>query len=598
MTSDSSNRNQGSEVDIAALARKYVEERTKRLRPDGIDQYRSLDEMGEEFARDPHADRAFSRAPVRRETDVLIVGGGFAGLLGAANLRKAGISDIVIVDRAADFGGTWYWNRYPGVRCDVESYVYLPLLEETGFIPSEKYARGAEIQEHCQRIARHLNLYDDALLQTGVTSLDWDETKTRWIARTDRGDLLEAQFVLSCTGLFNCPKLPAISGIESFRGHSFHTSRWDYDYTGGNAGGAMPGLAGKRVGLIGTGSTGIQCVPPLAEAAEHLYVFQRTPSSIDVRGNRPTDPEWAASLKPGWQRERMLNFTNWTSGVLEGEDMVDDSWTAILRQAGSITGGQPGDVDPAEVQRSEILRMQAVRDRVSRVVKDPDTAEALKPYYNYFCKRPGFCDFYLETYNRSNVTLVDTQGKGVERITPDGLVVAGKEYPLDCLVFATGFEYLPEYGRENGMQITGRAGLTLQRHWHRGARTLYGVQTHGFPNFFLMRLAQSGVSINYMHTADAQTSYIAKVIAACRASGAASVEVTQAAENGWVDKVLEGSDARRAFMENCTPGYANREGRAEASLELNTGYGGSGIRYLQMLAEAGADGVYPDLVFS
>ena len=251
MTSDSSNRNQGSEVDIAALARKYVEERTKRLRPDGIDQYRSLDEMGEEFARDPHADRAFSRAPVRRETDVLIVGGGFAGLLGAANLRKAGISDIVIVDRAADFGGTWYWNRYPGVRCDVESYVYLPLLEETGFIPSEKYARGAEIQEHCQRIARHLNLYDDALLQTGVTSLDWDETKTRWIARTDRGDLLEAQFVLSCTGLFNCPKLPAISGIESFRGHSFHTSRWDYDYTGGNAGGAMPGLAGKRVGVCG-----------------------------------------------------------------------------------------------------------------------------------------------------------------------------------------------------------------------------------------------------------------------------------------------------------------------------------------------------------
>ena len=598
MSSDAAQPGAGAAIDFSAMARKYAEEREKRLRPDGRDQYRPLGAMGESFARDPHADPSFRRAPVHREAEVLIIGGGFAGLLGAANLRKAGVGDIVMVDRAADFGGTWYWNRYPGVRCDVEAYVYLPLLEETGFMPSEKYAKGTEILDQCQRIARHFGLYKDALFQTGVASLDWDEAASRWIARTDRDDVIAARFVLSCTGLFNCPKLPEIPGIETFAGHCFHTSRWDYEYTGGNAEGEMAGLSGKRVGLIGTGSTGIQCVPPLAESAEHLFIFQRTPSSIDVRGNRPTDPAWAAALKPGWQRERVWNFTKWTSGVLEGEDMVDDSWTAILREAASITGGRSGAAEPAAMQQAEILRMQEVRDRIASVVKDPATAEALKPYYNYFCKRPGFCDYYLEVFNHRDVTLVDTQGKGVERITPRGVVVAGKEYELDCLIFATGFDFMAEYGRESGMKITGRNGLALDQHWSRGARTLYGVQTHGFPNFFLMRLVQAGVSINYMHTADTQTSYIARVIAACREKGKASVELSEAAENGWVEQVLAGSAARRAFQQTCTPSYANREGRAEASLELNTGYGGSGLGYLHMLEAAGADGRFPDLVFS
>ena len=368
-----------ADIDFAALSRKYADERAKRLRPDGVDQYRPLAEMGADFARDPHADPHFTREPVRREAEALIIGGGFAGLLSAANLRKVGVNDIVIIDRAADFGGTWYWNRYPGVRCDVESYVYLPLLEETGFIPSEKYATGAEILDQCRRIARHFDLYQRALFQTGVTSLDWDEAKSRWLAKTDRGDSIEARFVISCTGLFNCPKLPAIPGIESFAGHCFHTSRWDYGYTGGDANGRMSGLAGKRVGVIGTGSTGIQCIPPLAESADHLTVFQRTPSSIDLRGNRPTDPDWAASLKPGWQRERVWNFTNWTSGVLDGEDMVDDSWTAILRKAASITGGGKAGADPEEMQKAEIMAMQAVRDRIDATVKDPGSAEALKP---------------------------------------------------------------------------------------------------------------------------------------------------------------------------------------------------------------------------
>lgn len=598
MSAGGSESGREAEIDFAALSRRYAEERAKRLRPDGIEQYRLLGAMGDEFARDPHANAAFSRAPVERETEVLIVGGGFAGLLGAANLHKQGITDIVVVERGADFGGTWYWNRYPGVRCDVESYVYLPLLEETGFMPSEKYAKGAEILDQCRRIARQFGLYEKALLQTGVVSLDWDGAKARWIARTDRGDTISARFVLSCSGLFNSPKLPALPGIETFAGHCFHTSRWDYDYTGGNADGGMTGLAGKRVGLIGTGSTGIQCVPPLAAAADHLFVFQRTPSSIDVRGNRPTDPQWAASLRPGWQSERVRNFTNWTSGVREGEDLVDDSWTAILQGAATVTGARTGNADPEEIQKAEILRMQAVRDRVASIVSDPQTAEALKPYYNYFCKRPGFCDVYLDTFNRENVTLVDTRGKGVERITPGGVVVDGTEYALDCLIFATGFEFMPEYSHENGMRISGRDGLALDKHWSRGARTLYGVQTHGFPNFFLMRLAQAGVSINYMHTADAQTSYIAKIIAACRTRGMASVEVTRSAEDAWVEKIIAGNDARRAFQENCTPGFVNREGRAEASLELNASYSGSGIDYLRLLETAGADGDYPDLVFS
>ncbi len=591
---NSSDQGEGS-IDFEALSRKYAEERAKRLRSDAIGQYQPLTGKLSAYARDPNADPDFTRDPVRRDAEVLVIGGGFGGLLGGVRLREAGVEDIAFVDKAGDFGGTWYWNRYPGVRCDIESYIYVPLLEETGFIPTEKYAKGAEIFEHCQRIAQRWDLYKAALFQTAVQELVWNEDRQRWIVTTDRGDEIAARFVISCTGLLSSPKLPGIPGIETFAGKSFHTSRWDYGYTGGNADGAMTGLAGKKVGVIGTGSTGIQCVPPLAESAEHLYVFQRTPASVDIRGNRPTDPAWTASLTTGWQQQRSWNFTYWTSGVRQGEDMIADGWTNLLAEPTGGFGGAAGEVDPEAMQRAEMLKMGKVRQRIDSIVDDHATAESLKPWFNYFCKRPGFSDDYLQTYNRPNVTLIDTGGLGVERITPKGVVVGGREYELDLLVFATGFDFMTEYTRESGFHVTGRGGVSLDEHWVTGARTLYGIMTRGFPNFFMMSLVQSGIAINYMPIAEAQTAYIATIIANSLSGKIGSVEPSQEAEEAWVGEVLAGAPARRAFLDSCTPSYFNYEGKPPKSVESNQPYPGGAIKYLGLLDEQRAAGAMANL---
>ena len=589
------NEQPDANIDFDELGRKYAEERAKRLRPEAIGQYQPPTGKFAAFARDPNVDPEFKREAVRRDCDVLVLGGGFAGLLAGVHLRKGGVEDIVFVDKAADFGGTWYWNRYPGVRCDIESYIYVPMLEETGFLPSEKYAKGSEIFEHCQRIAARWELYRGALFQTAATSLVWDEHRQRWTVTTDRGDAIGARFVVSCIGLLSSPKLPGIPGIETFAGKSFHTSRWDYAYTGGDADGNLTGLAGKAVGVIGTGSTGIQCVPPLAEWARQLYVFQRTPCSVDVRGNRATDPAWSASLKPGWQNERVWNFTYWTSGVRHGDDMIADSWTNLLGEPTAVTGGGAEVVDPAAMQRAEMLKMEKVRQRIDAIVEDPGTAEALRPYYHYFCKRPGFSDDYLQTFNRPNVTLVDTEGRGVERITPKGVVVGGREYELDCLVYATGFDFMTAYTREAGMRITGRGGASLDDHWSRGARTLYGVMTHGFPNFFMMSLVQSGIAINYMPIAEAQTAYIADIIAKCMTRDIGAVEVSQAAEDDWVGQIMAGTGPRRTFLESCTPSYFSYEGKRAESYELNEPFPGGAIAYLGLLDARRAEGVLGNL---
>ncbi|MEZ5735431.1 MAG: NAD(P)/FAD-dependent oxidoreductase [Novosphingobium sp.] len=593
----SSEQNDHPAIDFDALTRKYDEERQKRLRSDAVGQYQPLSGKFAAFDVDPNADPDLARDAVIRDADVLIIGGGFAGLLAGTHLRQRGVEDIVIVEKGGDFGGTWYWNRYPGIRCDVESYVYIPLLEETGLVPTEKYAKGAEILDQCQRIGRKFDLYRDALFQTQVTKLRWNEERQRWIVRTTRDDEIAARFVVSCTGHYSKPKLPGIPGIETFEGHSFHTSRWDYAFTGGNADGNLTGLKGKKVAVIGTGSTGIQCVPPIAEWADHLYLFQRTPCSIDVRGNRPTDEKWASSLTPGWQKQRIENFTYWTSGVRQGEDMVSDGWTNLLSQPAAVAGGAIGDVDPEEMLRAEIAKMEAVRQRIDAVVEDKATAEALKPYYHYFCKRPGFSDDYLHVFNRPNVTLVDTAGTGVERITPRGVVFAGKEYEVDCIVYASGFDFLTSYTKEAGLEIEGRDGQSLDTHWSRGARTLYGMQTRGFPNFFLMSLVQAGISINYIHIAEEQTQYIADVIAHCLSEEIASVEPTEEAETAWVERILELSGARRAFLQSCTPSYFNYEGQERDDLELNMPFGGGPLEYLDLLEKARAGGFAEGLEF-
>ena len=587
----SSNPYENLDFDPDALRAKYREERDKRLRSDGIAQFQSVSGEFEHFLDDPYVEPGFSRDPITESLDVVVIGGGFSGLCTGARLREAGVDRLRMIETGGDFGGTWYWNRYPGVQCDIESYVYLPMLEELGTMPSLKYAFGPEIFAHAQSIGRHFDLYRDALFQTHVSEIRWDANAARWIVGTQRGDRLLARFVVVANGPLSRPKLPGISGIRDFEGEKFHTSRWNYDYTGGDTTGGLTKLADKRVGVIGTGATAVQCVPHLGEAAEHLYVFQRTPSSIDERRNQPTDPAWVESLRPGWQQERIANFSTLVSGGFCEEDMVNDGWTDIIRNLVGLAA-QSGDSDasPEEMERlvelADFQKMEEIRARVDRIVSDPATAEALKPWYRQFCKRPCFHDEYLATFERENVTLVDTEGQGVERITRSGVVVGGREIPLDCLIFATGFEVGTDYSRRADCEIVGREGRSLTEAWKNGVRTLHGLMSHGFPNCFLMGGLQSGVTPNFTELYDAQSQHIAYIVREASQRSLDRVEASQDAEADWVRTIEESSLGSADFNESCTPGYYNDEGQPGVGPGWFGGiYGGGAQAFFAILRE-------------
>ena len=581
--------------DPDALRTKYRQERDRRIRPDGNDQYIEVSGAFARFVDDPYVAPGFTRAPLTDAVEVVVIGGGFGGLLAAARLREAGIEDVRIIEKAGDFGGTWYWNRYPGAQCDVESYIYLPLLEELNYVPTEKYARAPEILAHSQAIGRRYDLYRGACFQTEVTEMRWDEDRLRWIVSTNRGDRLGTHYVVMSNGPLNRPKLPGIPGIESFAGHSFHTSRWDYAYTGGDSNGNLTGLHDRRVGIIGTGATAVQCVPHLGAAAKHLYVFQRTPSSIDVRANRPTDPEWAKSLEPGWQQRRMDNFNILVTGGFQDEDLVGDGWTDIIRKLlVMVRQDDGGPVSPDGIARTmelaDFQKMEQIRTRVDSIVRDRRTAEALKPYYRQFCKRPCFHDEYLDTFNRPNVTLVDTGGRGVERVTPKGVVVAGVEYELDCLIYATGFEVGTDYSRRAGYQIYGRDGLSLTEKWRTGVATLHGMFSRGFPNCFIMGPQQTGFTVNYPHMLNEQSKHIAYVIKHAIDHAARTVEVSEEAEKEWVDTIIRMAVLAQEFLENCTPGYYNNEGKPGERSGQNGFYGGGSVEFFRILQDWRAAG--------
>ncbi len=583
------------DFDPEALRQKYLEERDKRIRPEGASQYQEVTGDFSKYVDDPYIEDEIAREPLTDEVEVIIVGGGFGGLLAGARLREAGINDIRIIEKGGDFGGTWYWNRYPGAQCDVESYVYLPLCEELGYVPKEKYSYAPEILEHSKAIARHYDLYDNACLQTEITAMTWDESSARWIVETNRGDRMKAHYVVMSNGPLNRPKLPGIPGIDTFTGHTFHTSRWDYEYTGGSSKGGLDKLKDKRVGIIGTGATALQCIPHLGESAKHLYVFQRTPSSVDVRANRPTDPEWVKNLNPGWQQERMDNFNVLTSGGEVDEDMVADGWTEIFHDlSGPNQRKLNPDMSPAEVAvRMEIAdfkKMNQVRARVDSLVEDPKTAEALKPWYRQFCKRPGFHDEYLQTYNRPNVTLVDTEGKGVERITETGVVVTGQEYEVDCLIFATGFEVGTNYTRQSGYDLRGRDGLKLSDKWADGLRTFHGLYTRGFPNCFSMGLTQTGFTTSIPHALNEQAKHLAYVLKQCIDRGARTVETSTAAEEDWVATIKKLAHLGKRFYAECTPGYYNQEGKADGEGFFSNQYGGGAPEFFNLLEKWREDG--------
>ena len=595
-------------ADREALRIRYRAERDKRLRPDGSQQYIEPKGRFAHFLDDSFTARV-ERPPCFDDVTVAFIGGGFAGLVTGARLKQAGVTDFRIIEGGGDVGGVWYWNRYPGAMCDTAALVYLPLLEETGHRPTQKYVFAPEIFAHAQRIARHFGLYDHALFSTAVTRLEWDDADHRWVIHTDRGDRIRAQFVAMGTGPLHRPKLPGIPGIESFAGHAFHTSRWDYAYTGGGPdGGPMTRLADKRVGIIGTGATAVQCIPPLGRDAKELFVFQRTPSSIDVRNTHPIDPQWFATLTPGWQQEWLMNFATLQTGGFADEDLVKDGWTDIavrVRDRVVANMGTAGSIlDMAAIQQAfeetDDEKMTEIRARVDAIVKDPKTAAALKPWYRQLCKRPCFHDEYLQTFNRSNVHLVDTDGRGVERIDAGGVWVNGVHYDLDCLIFASGFEFGTDYARRSGFETVGRGGRALSAHWADGMRSLHGMHVHGFPNLFIVGLGQNGNLIsNITHNLTDAGTTIATVVAHALSVGATEVEATEAAENAWVD-LIESSPQGFLGNPDCTPGYYNNEGGPIGRRErLNvSGYPAGPVAYFHYIDEWRRSGRFEGLEFS
>ena len=545
------------------IKQKFAEARDLRLsyRPDGRSQYTS-DLTGElaKYEIDPHVEATVQRDPINDTVEVLFIGGGFSALLTAARLRERGVESIRIVERGGDVGGTWYWNRYPGVACDVSAYDYLPLLSEMNYVPGSFYAKGPEIFAHCQAIARRYDLYDLAVFQTTVTSTVWDAKAKLWRIGTDRGDTMSARFVICANGTLSKPKLSKIGGMERFKGHSFHSSRFDYQYTKQD----LAALKDKVVGIIGTGASAVQIIPRVGRAAKELFVFQRTPSAIDIRDDTPTDPQWAASLTPGWQKERREKHMR--GPVLTEEQKRD---LAALPRVEKIR----------RQENQNIEHMMRIHRRVEEIVRDKATAEALKPWYMHRCKRPCYDDEYLPAFNRPNVHLVDTAGKGITEVSERGVVFEGREYPVDVLIYATGFE-VQVTGIYN--EIRGENGLELNEKYAEGMRTVFGIHSQGYPNLFIMGGYQASFQFNLTFMLQTQGDHIAECINHVRKHGHRTIDAAPETEQWWVDEVIRHRGKTNRNKE-CTPGYYNFEGENNRRQDGN--YNGSFFQYFTHMTE-------------
>ena len=531
-----------------AKYRAYKEERR------GAADYMSMEGEFSRYLEDVYSGPRIEREALTDECEILIIGAGFAGLLLWHKLKSAGFTDVRFCEKGGDVGGTWYWNRYPGVACDVESYSYLPLLDEMGYVPSMKFASGFEILEYCQSMAQEMGFYDHCLFHTTVEETEWDEATGRWTVRTDRGDAMRARFVILANGILTTPKLARIKGMESFEGESFHTSRWNYDID----------LENKRVGIIGTGATAVQVIPEIAKVVKELYVFQRTPSTIDVRDQRETTQDeretWAQ--EPGWARSRRARF-----------DRISEGRTAIKANddylSGKVAHFKERKEHATKLSMEELVQkqletnfriMEQTRARVDAIVEDPKTAAALKPYYPYGCKRPTFHDEFLPTFNKPHVTLVDTAPTGVSEINARGVVHDGKEYPLDVLIYATGFEWM---ATASFNMITGREGITLKEKWQQdGVKTFLGLHSNGFPNLLIVSGPQGGGgSFNFTTAIEVHADYVIWLLKTMRERGATTVDVKKEPELAYAEHCRE-SDIRTQPLRDCIS-YYNGEGNAE-----------------------------------
>ena len=603
------------------LRQKYRLERDKRVRVDGNDQYLEVKGDFSYFVEDPYIDEEISRDSLEKTFHTVIIGGGLGGVLSGARLREQGIDDFRIIEKGGDFGGTWYWNRYPGASCDIESYIYFPLLEETSFIPKRKYTDAAETLDYFKVLSDKFSLKENALFQTEVNEVKWISDEKLWFIKTNRQDSIKARYVIHANGFLNRPKLPAMKGINDYQGHTFHTSRWDYAYTGGNSNGNLNNLRDKKVAIIGTGATAVQCVPHLAAGAKKLYVFQRTPSSIDERNNSNTDIDWFNSQKSGWQKERKENFEGFLTGNFTDKDLVNDGWTEIFRTilGGLIKNGPSKlvllswvltapfyknfykeglrtyirnkfmnfvtreDINK-KVEIVDFQKMEKVRARADALVNDPKTAESLKPYYRQLCKRPCFHDEYLQAFNNDNVELIDTDGQGVKELSAEGIIHDGKEYKVDCIIFASGFEVGTDYSRRCGYQVSGIDGITLSEKWKDGLATFHGIHSKGFPNSFFYGPGQGPMTANFTHSLDEQSAHVAYILKQLDKKNMRYVEASEEAESDWINTIISKARNMQSFQEACTPGYYNNEGKPNTNPANNT-YGGGALEYFKLLKD-------------
>jgi len=570
------------EIDIPAIKEKYQQERDRRIRKEGQEQYvQPVDDFADNYEADPYTP-VTPRDPVSEEIDVAVLGGGWSGISAGVHMRRSGISSFRHIDHAGDFGGVWYWNRYPGLQCDNDAYCYLPQLEEMGFMPTRKFTEGYEIREYAQSIAKKYELYESALFHTMVESLRWDESIKRWRITTRQGDDIRARFVIMANGLLNIPKLPGIPGIHDFKGHMFHTARWDYDYTGGEEKNpVLDKLADKRVALVGTGATAIQLVPYFGKYAKQFYLLQRTPSCVDSRRNSETDPEWVKTLKPGWQAERRANFHRGANErLMKGEkDLITDIWTEVNRNLSAELEeqGWPELTDEEFAQRFEEMDfrvMERLRNRVDDIVEDKDTAEMLKPYYRYQCKRPTSNDEYYQTFNLPNVELIDvSETQGVERLTENGFVANGVEYEVDCLMFASGYEVTSDLDRRWGIPVfEGRNGVSMYENWDGGYKTLHGMMTHGFPNLFTTGYYQGGLNSTLTLNFEEQVKHMAYIVKEVLDRGALAVDVDLKAQDAWIKHMRETEVDKTEWIASCTPSYFNNEGKPDVDENGNEKY--------------------------
>jgi cyclohexanone monooxygenase len=478
-----------------------------------------------------------------QRVDAVVVGAGFAGLYMLYRLRRLGLATRVF-EAGEGIGGTWYWNRYPGARCDVESMDYSYSFSEElqqEWHWTERYSSQPEILSYLDHVADRFDLRRDIQLATRVAEAVFDEAAARWSIRTDRGDDISARFCIMATGCLSTPQPPRIEGLETFAGKWYHTGQWPHEGVD---------FSGLRVGVIGTGSSAIQSIPIIARQAAHLFVFQRTPNFSVPAHNGPLDPVYEQRVKSNYAEFRRQARQSRIGFVVEGNDFSALSVSNAERQAEYEARWRRGGLgfnsafnDLYTDERANDTAAEFFRDKIRAIVRNPKVAEMLMPRdYPIGTKRMCVDTDYYDTFNRANVTLIDIRHAPIEAITPRGLRTSDAEYALDAIVFAIGFDAMT--GALLNIDIRGRDGQTLRQKWAAGPRTYLGLAVAGFPNLFIITGPGSpSVLSNMIVSIEQHVDWITDCIAYLRAHGAASIEASAEAEEAWVAHVNQVGDA-------------------------------------------------------